>query len=226
MSIALSYDRNSRAGQKAFARVDLLIVIGTLVLAMGAVCVPHRGPKVRAQRINCVNNLRQIAMASHRWADDHDSNFVCQVSATNGGTLESAHSGNILASFLAMTNELVSPKVLTCPSDKARQRTGSFTTLSQADTSYFIALDCPSDSAQAILAGDRNVKSDSRTTRGCLTIRSNSVVGWTKEIHSDAGNIALADGSSQQVSPKGFGLQIRAQFAFSTNQTTLTWLLP
>jgi hypothetical protein len=226
MSIALLYDRKSRAGQKAFTRIDLLIVIITLVVAMGAVSFPlPTGSKVRAQRISCVNNFRQIGIASHRWADDHDSNFVWQVSTTDGGALESARSGNILASFLAMTNELVSPKILTCPSDKARQRTGSFTALSQRNISYFIALDCPSDSPQAILAGDRNVKADNSTTKGCLTIRSNSVVGWTKEIHSYAGNLALADGSSQQVNPQGLSRQIRAQFALSTNQT-MTWLLP
>jgi len=169
------------------------------------------------QRISCVNNLRQIGIASREWAGEHGSNFVWQTSMTNGGT--------IVSGFLTMTNELRSPKILTCQSDKLRQKANSFADFSQKNISYFIALDCPFENPQAILAGDRNVKSDSKTTQGCLTIRSNSVVGWTKEIHSYAGNLLLADGSSQQTSPRVLAKQIQAQFATSTN-ASITWLLP
>jgi hypothetical protein len=225
MSISLPYDWKSRSRDQAFTLIDLLIVIMTLVLfGFVAPLGTTTRCKVSARRINCVNNLRQLGIASRLWATGHDSNFVWQVSTTNGGALESASSGNIVPSFLAMTNELVSPKILFCVSDQGRERGSSFAALSRTNISYFVALDCPFDAPQAILAGDRNVRGGNASNR-CIRIRSNSIMTWTKEMHVNAGNLLLADGSVQQVSPRAVNRQIQSQFAFSTNQA-ITWLLP
>src|SRR3954468_17899257 len=136
MSMFLPYDRHSIARYQAFTRIDLLIVI--LALLLFGFVAPIPGPsrhKVGAQRISCINNLRQLGIASRLWANEHDSNFVWQVSTANGGALESALSGNTVTSYLAMSNELNSPKILFCPSDKARQRVSSFEALSRKNIS-------------------------------------------------------------------------------------------
>ena len=215
MSVSL-YRRESKVEQQAFSRVDLLIVIAALALVIVAIPRPH-STGVRAQRISCVNNLRQIGVASREWAGEHGSNFVWQTSMTIGGT--------IVSGFLTMTNELRSPKILTCPSDKPRHKANSFADLSQKNISYFIALDCPFEAPQAILAGDRNVKADNTASRNRVTIRTHTAIRWDKDIHENAGNLLLADGSSQQVSQVGLAKQIQAQFATSTN-ASITWLLP
>src|SRR5581483_9928397 len=59
--------------------------------------------QARAERIMCVNNLKQIGLAARIWANDHGD-----VSPMD---------------FLSMSNELVSPIVLKCPSDKSRSVT-------------------------------------------------------------------------------------------------------
>jgi hypothetical protein len=70
---------------------------------------PFGAEKSKAESIACVNNLKQIGLAARIWARDHN---------------------DLLASdFLAMTNELSTPRPLICPSDKQR---AEFTTLNWA----------------------------------------------------------------------------------------------
>jgi hypothetical protein len=229
MSVSL-YRRESKVGQRAFSRVDLLMVVITaLALGIFALLIPQttKGDSRRiVRRITCSTNLRQIGIASREWADQHGSNFVWQTSMTNAGAPALTASEMILAGFLVMTNELRSPKILTCPSDKLRQKANSFADLSQKNISYFIALDCPFEMPQAILAGDRNVEQTNANRSPRIVIPPGTRVAWTaKELHQNAGNLLLADGSSQQVSQVGLAKQIQAQFATSTN-ASITWLLP
>jgi hypothetical protein len=74
----------------------------------------------RAERISCVNNLKQIGLAAHIWANDHHGQFP--------------------ADFVSMTNEMVTWKILQCPGDKARQIT-SWSQVAAGDVSYQIFTD-------------------------------------------------------------------------------------
>jgi prepilin-type processing-associated H-X9-DG protein len=46
------------------------------------------------------------------------------------------------------------------------------------------------------------------STLGVVSLSTNSLVGWTRSLHDGGGNLALADGSVQQVSPKALRLQV------------------
>jgi hypothetical protein len=59
--------------------------------------------KAKAERINCVNNMKQIGLAARLWAGDNNGIYP-----TN---------------FICMTNELSTWKILQCPSDKAHSVT-------------------------------------------------------------------------------------------------------
>jgi len=73
--------------------------------------------KARADRIACVNNLKQISVAARIWANDHNGQFP--------------------EDFISMTNELINWKLLQCPGDKSRQII-SWDQVAAGDVSYHI----------------------------------------------------------------------------------------
>src|SRR5690242_16547792 len=106
------------AGSQGFGFFDALIVVATLALsAIVLLTVPFglSKPKGRAQRISCVNNLRQLGIAARTWSEDHNGRFVWQVPISSTGSMEFALSGDIARILLPMSNELSTPKILTCP---------------------------------------------------------------------------------------------------------------
>ncbi len=82
--------------QPANAVVLPLVIVPTAVVA-GLTLPALAQAKSKAQTIHCVNNLKQIGLAARIYATDHNDTFP--------------------SNFLAMKNELNTPKILVCPSD-------------------------------------------------------------------------------------------------------------
>ena len=72
--------------------------------------------RAKAESMACINNLKQIGLAARIWAND------------NSDVLPSG--------WLAMTNELVTPKILICPSDKGHTTASDWRHFSAANVSY------------------------------------------------------------------------------------------
>lgn len=72
--------------------------------------------KDKAQRISCVNNMKQIGLAARLWANDHGEKFP--------------------PDFLSMSNDLSSPKVLTCPGDGSKTKAMDWSAFGSANVSY------------------------------------------------------------------------------------------
>ena len=87
--------------------------------------------KAKAARIKCANNLKQVGLAFKVFANDNDDRFPYRVA--NFGQLTGANyifNGNpvpntttaanqrVWAHMYAMSNELGSAKILTCPGDR------------------------------------------------------------------------------------------------------------
>jgi prepilin-type N-terminal cleavage/methylation domain-containing protein/prepilin-type processing-associated H-X9-DG protein len=75
-------------GRRAFTLVELLIVIAVIAI-LAAILLPTLGnAKLSARRITCVNNLRQLGLASQMYWDDHEGDaFRYMMGASNGGTI-------------------------------------------------------------------------------------------------------------------------------------------
>jgi hypothetical protein len=146
------------------------------------------------------------------WANDHNDAFPMAVSTNQGGTLEFAGTSEVFRHFQAVSNEFNSPKVLACPRDTTRIRATSFldTSFGNSNLSYFVNLDAAEGHPQMILTGDRNITGGMHPNRNLLWLRTNSTADWTRALHTNCGNLGLADGSVQQVAAAGLRRQLQA----------------
>lgn len=74
--------------------------------------------KARAQRISCVNNMKQVGLSAKLWASDHQGKFP--------------------PDLLTLSNQLTTPRLLVCPAETLRDRShpSSFSDLSLIGSSY------------------------------------------------------------------------------------------
>jgi prepilin-type N-terminal cleavage/methylation domain-containing protein len=125
--------------------------------------------------------------------------------------------------FQVMSNELSTPKVTICPADTfhtviatnfgdylaGTNPKGDYNT---SRVSFFIGDDATDTDPQMVLFGDLNVGTTSVNgspapnrylTPVTITSTIANTLAWTIDTHNKAGNVALSDGSVQQVSSTG-----------------------
>lgn len=201
-----------------FTITDMLILLGAVgLLVSWAYYGPAwRKPRGRGNHMHCISNQKQISLAFRMWSNDHHEKFPWRLSVTNGGTLEYAMSAEVFRHFQAVSNELGSPRVLVCHVDRKRQRTNRFesTFFSNINISYFVGLDTDETQPDTILSGDRNAATNGVAMKGPIALlHGGTRIGWTKELHTNFGYIALADGSANQYTAE----QFRRQVALASN---------
>lgn len=116
---------------------------------------PFAAAKGRAERINCISNIKQIGLAARIWENNHPELHALPVN------------------FLMMSNELNTPKILTCNGDTARTKAQTWQEFDESSVSY------------ELLSPGAQSSDPSVVYVRCL-------------IHFNAG---LVDGSAQQLDP-------------------------
>ena len=213
--------------ESALTLLEVIVVIFIVVLLAGLLLPALTRPRgTPAPRINCISNLKQIGLAMRIWSNDHDDKFPWQIPAARTGTLEFAESPVVFLHFLAVQKELSSPKVLVCSTDAQRSKVTDFAQLNNEHLSYFAGLDAGESAPQSILSGDRNITGGVVATNGILRLDSQSAAGWGNDLHNNAGNLALGDGSAQQVNANSLRKQIQSALLTQTNLPVLRLAIP
>jgi type II secretory pathway pseudopilin PulG len=180
----------------AFTLIELVLIVG-VVLLLTLMLFPAMGnAKKKSQRIDCVNNLKQVGLSFRMWSPDDSDRFAMRCSTNVGGTLEVAN--QVWRTFQALSNELGMPKMLLCPAD-TRPPAQSWRTLANSNISYFNCLDAAEVQPQVFLSGDRNVTNGSPLTNHVMRLGKGDPAGWTADLHPNCGNVTISDGSVHQL---------------------------
>lgn len=103
--------------RKAISPIVVVIASVVLLILLAGLLLPVLSKaKSRPPDIRCIANLKQLGIAAVMYANDHG--------------------GRLPPNYVAMSNELSSPKILVCPSDRRSVRATDWAELSSSNITY------------------------------------------------------------------------------------------
>lgn len=207
----------------ALTLLEVLVVLFIIFILAAIFLPPTHTSGSKSRQISCVNNLKQVGLSFHLWEGDNAGKYPMDVSVTNGGTMElSVNANDAWKTFLVMSNQLSTPKILFCPADIGHTIAVDFSAnFSAKNISYFIGLDATESNPQMFLSGDDNFAvSGVPVKSGLLELSTNTPIAWTAARHRKQGDIVLADGSVQELTELGL-TNLLSQTGLATNRLVI-----
>jgi prepilin-type N-terminal cleavage/methylation domain-containing protein len=217
-------------GTRGFTLIELLVVIAIIAILAALLLPALAGAKKKGKAAECINNLRQIGIGLRVWANDNEEKFPWAVAVAKGGSMGSA---DWTDNYRAASNELNTPKILHCPTDKLKKEHEVWSSGNPAlnldgdrHISYFIGLDADETKPQSILAGDGKVyspalegTSDSNEPFWTPAAEGSIDARWDNTMHENQGYLVLSDASVHHTTTQQLQEHIAASLAANNNST-------
>jgi prepilin-type N-terminal cleavage/methylation domain-containing protein/prepilin-type processing-associated H-X9-DG protein len=191
---------------RGFTLIELLTVIAIIAILAALLLPALTKAQGRAKRVWCENNLRQMGLAFHVFCHDHNSQFPMNVPMIDGGSQELTLNGYLINGpfyfgyrhFQTLSNILVTPKILACPSDNTREAAANFGVMQNSNVDFFVGVTADYFKPNSILAGDRNLVIPNPQSPTLIRAPAGYQLQWTSTLHVNGGNVLFSDGHAEE----------------------------